>query len=104
MYQIEEPSYFIFLIAVPVIFVLYLLISLWKRRTQKQFASFKLMQKLSPERSSFKSVLKMIFFLVGLAFLIVSLTNPKMGTKLETIKRQGVDIVFGQCDIIRTSA
>ena len=76
------------------IFVLYLLVSFWKKRTQKKFASFNLMQKLSPERSAFKSILKMIFFLIGLAFLIVSLTNPKMGTKLETIKRQGVDIVF----------
>jgi Ca-activated chloride channel family protein len=94
MYQIEEPSYFIYLIAIPVIFVLYLLVSFWKKRTQKKFASFNLMQKLSPERSAFKSILKMIFFLIGLAFLIVSLTNPKMGTKLETIKRQGVDIVF----------
>jgi Ca-activated chloride channel family protein len=94
MYQIEEPSYFIYLIAIPVIFVLYLLVSFWKKRTQKKFTSFNLMQKLSPERSAFKSILKMIFFLIGLAFLIVSLTNPKMGTKLETIKRQGVDIVF----------
>ena len=31
---------------------------------------------------------------MALAFLIISLTNPKMGTKLETVKREGVDIVF----------
>jgi len=31
---------------------------------------------------------------LALAFLIISLTNPKMGTKLETVKREGVDIVF----------
>ncbi len=94
MYQIEEPSYFIYLIAIPVIFAVFLLVSFWKGRTQKQFANSVLMQKLSPDRSSFKSYLKMILFLVGMAFLIVSLTNPKMGTKLETVKRQGVDIVF----------
>ncbi len=94
MYQIEEPSYFIYLIAIPVIIAMFLLVFWWKKRTQKQFASDGLMQKLSPERSSFKSILKMIFFLIGLSFLIISLTNPKMGTKLETIKRQGVDIVF----------
>ena len=61
---------------------------------QKQFADEDLFEKLSPEKSSFKSILKMLTFLIGLAFLIVSLTNPKMGTKLETVKRQGVDIVF----------
>jgi Ca-activated chloride channel family protein len=94
MYQIEEPSYFIYLIVIPIIFAVFLLVSFWKGRTQKQFANAMLMQKLSPDRSSFKSYLKMILFLIGGAFLIVSLTNPKMGTKLETVKRQGVDIVF----------
>ncbi|MBV1888203.1 MAG: VWA domain-containing protein [Urechidicola sp.] len=94
MYQIEEPTYFIYLIAIPILFVIFLLMSLWKKRIQKKFANDALLKKLSPERSSFKSYLKMILFLIGLAFLIVSLTNPKMGTKLETVKRQGVDIVF----------
>jgi len=31
---------------------------------------------------------------LGLAFLILGLVNPKIGTKLETVKREGVDIVF----------
>ena len=31
---------------------------------------------------------------MGLAFLTLGLVNPKIGTKLETVKREGVDIVF----------
>jgi len=94
MYQIEEPTYFIYLIAIPILFVVFLLVSFWKKRTQKKFTDELLLEKLTPEKSVFKSWLKMIVFLLGLTFLIISLTNPKMGTKLETIKRQGVDIVF----------
>lgn len=94
MYEIEEPYYFMYLLIVPVLFGIFLMISLWKNKTQKKFAKSVLLKKLSPERSSFKSYLKMIVFLLGLSFLIISLTNPKMGTKLETVKRQGVDIVF----------
>ena len=94
MYQIEEPTYFIYLAIIPVIFVLFLLVLWWKKRTQKQFADSDLIQKLSPEKSTFKSFLKIIAICLALAFLIISLTNPKMGTKLETIKREGVDIVF----------
>ena len=94
MYQIEEPTYFIYLAIIPVVFVLFLLVFWWKKRTQKKFADSGLIQKLSPEQSNFKSFLKIIVVCIGLAFLIVSLTNPKMGTKLETVKRQGVDIVF----------
>jgi Ca-activated chloride channel family protein len=94
MYQIEEPTYFIYLLLIPALFVLFLLVFWWKKRTQKKFATDELLKKLSPEKSIFKPILKMIIFLIGLAFLIVSLTNPKMGTKIETVKRQGVDIVF----------
>jgi Ca-activated chloride channel family protein len=32
--------------------------------------------------------------ILGLSFLIISLVNPKMGTKLKTVKREGVDVVF----------
>ncbi|KUO67123.1 MAG: BatB protein [Lutibacter sp. BRH_c52] len=74
--------------------VLFLLVLWWKKRIQKRFADPKLIQKLSPEKSTFKSFLKLIVFCFTLFFLIISLANPKMGTKLETVKRQGVDIVF----------
>lgn len=94
MYEIEEPQYLMYLLVVPILFGLFLLISLWKNKTQKKFTSKALLQKLSPERSLFKSYLKVSVFLLGVSFLIVALANPKMGTQLETVKRQGVDIVF----------
>jgi len=94
MYQIEEPTYFYYLAIIPAIVVLFLLVLWWKKRIQKRFADPKLIQKLSPEKSTFKSFLKLIVFCFTLFFLIISLANPKMGTKLETVKRQGVDIVF----------
>ena len=94
MYQIEEPTYFIYLAIIPVIFVLFLLVFWWKKRTQKKFANNALIERLSPEKSTFKSFLKITAICLGFAFLTISLTNPKMGTKLETVTRQGVDIVF----------
>ena len=74
MYQIEEPTYFIYLAIIPVIFVLFLLVLWWKRRTQKQFADSDLIQKLSPQKSTFKSFLKITAICLGLGFLIISLT------------------------------
>ncbi len=94
MYQIEEPTYFLYLAIIPAIFVFFLLVLCWKKRKQKQFADSNLIQKLIPERSTFKSFLKITMICLGLTLLIISLANPKMGTKLETVKRQGVDIVF----------
>ena len=94
MYQLEEKNYFIYFIAIAVLLVAFLLVTLWKKRKQQTFADLKLLERLSPEVSPFKSTLKVIMVALGLSFLIISLVNPKMGTKLKTIKRQGVDVVF----------
>ena len=94
MYQIEEPKYFYLFISIAILVVMYLLVSIWKRKKQREFAELSLLKKLSPETSKFKSVLKITMVVIGLSFLIFALVNPKMGTQLKTIKRQGVDIVF----------
>ena len=94
MYQLEEPKYFYLFITIAVLVVMYLLVSIWKRQKQRKFANLDLLNKLSPEKSKFKPALKLIVVALSLSFLIISMVNPKMGTQLKTIKRQGVDIVF----------
>ncbi len=94
MYRLEEPTYFILFGILPILVVIYLLVFWWKKRTQKKFASVGLLNKIAPNTSTFKPFLKLVFLLIGLSFLIISLVNPKMGTKLKTVKREGVDIVF----------
>ena len=74
--------------------VVFFVTFIWKKRTQKKFADLNLLQKIAPNYSVFKAVLKLAVLCLGLAFLILSLVNPKMGTKLKTLKREGVDIVF----------
>ncbi|WP_299054443.1 VWA domain-containing protein [uncultured Polaribacter sp.] len=94
MYKIEAPTYFYLLIIIPIMIVIFLLVLWWKKSAQRKFADASLLEKLAPNTSTFKSTLKLIVLLLGMFFLIVSLVNPKMGTKLKTVKRQGVDIVF----------
>ena len=94
LYRLEEPIYFYLFAIIPVIIVIFLLVSLWKKRTQNKFASSGLLSKLAPNISVFKSILKLSFFLIGISFLILALVNPKIGTKLKTVKREGVDVVF----------
>ena len=53
-----------------------------------------LFNQLAPEKSRFKPALKLGVLLLALACIIIALVNPKMGTKMETVKRQGIDIVF----------
>ncbi|HLT51025.1 MAG TPA: VWA domain-containing protein [Arenibacter sp.] len=94
MIQLDEKTYLSLLAIIPVMIVLFVLLQIWKKRTQKKFADPALLKKLSPDRSKFKSTLKLVLLLLGIAGLTLALVNPKMGTKLETVKREGVDIVF----------
>ena len=94
MYQLEEKIWFWFLLVLPVMALLFVLLQIWKNRAQNKFADKKLLNKLSPDKSLFKSILKFFVWSLAIAFLIFGLVNPKIGTKLETVKRQGVDIVF----------
>ena len=94
MYRIEDPTYFMLFAIIPVLVVVFLLTLWWKKRTQKKFADHNLLAKIAPNSSTFKTTLKFVFLVIGISFLIVSLVNPKMGTKLKTLKREGVDVVF----------
>ncbi|MFD2822634.1 VWA domain-containing protein [Lacinutrix iliipiscaria] len=94
MYQLEEKIWFWVLTIIPAIILLFLMLQLWKHQTQKKFANTAILKKLSPNQSFFKSLLKLVVLCLVFACLAIALVNPKIGTKLETVKREGVDIVF----------
>ena len=93
MYLLDEPTYAYFFLMIPILFVLFLWIIKWKSNTQK-FISIKMIEYLSPNRSRLKIFFKFLLLILSLSFLIIGLINPKMGTELETVKREGVDLVF----------
>ena len=71
-----------------------MLLQFWKKSAQKKFADSQLLKRLSPNQSFFKSVLKLLVLCGAFGFLSLALVNPKIGTKMETVRSQGVDIVF----------
>ena len=94
MYQIDAYEYIYLLGILPILWLFYGLFLRWKRKTQASFAPPELLNLLSPNRSRFKPTLKVILLSFVILLLILGLMNPKIGTQLETVKREGVDIVF----------
>lgn len=92
--ELDERNYLYLLFILPILVVLFLINLYWKRKKQREFGDLELLKRLSPERSVFKPVLKLVVMLLALAALIIGLVNPKIGTKVETVKREGIDIVF----------
>ena len=95
MYQLEKPIFFYLLFAIVGLMVIFLLVFIWKKHTQKKFAHSKALRLLSPNRSFFKSWIKVIILSLAIASLALALVNPKIGTKIETISSYLIKI---QCE------
>jgi Ca-activated chloride channel family protein len=93
-HKLEEPILLYLLLLIPILIGLFLFQVYWKKKKQKEFGDLGLIKQLSPTKSRFKPVLKFATLLLALTGLIFALVNPKIGTKIETVKRQGIDIVF----------
>ena len=94
MYQLEETTYLYILILLPIILLVFLYNKYWQKITIKKYFDDATFNFLSPELSSTKSYIKTSLTLLIISILVFGLVNPKIGTELKTVKREGVDIVF----------
>jgi Ca-activated chloride channel family protein len=94
MYELDEKKYLYFLAIIPIIVLFFLLNLYWKTKKQREFGDIELVKKLSPDKSIFKPILKIVVLLFAFVCIVIGLVNPKIGTKLETVKREGIDVVF----------
>jgi Ca-activated chloride channel family protein len=68
--------------------------ALKRRKIERElYAGNELLSKLAPDLSPGKILLKAILLVLALVFVIFSAVDPQIGTKVEEVKRQGVDII-----------
>ncbi|MGZ9677098.1 VWA domain-containing protein [Flavobacterium sp. GNP001] len=92
--ELDEKKYLYLLVILPLVVLVFMANLYWKRKKQREFGDLEMVKKLSPDASIFKPVAKLVLLLVALLALVFALVNPKVGTKMETVKREGIDIVF----------
>jgi len=94
MYQLDEISFIYLGLVIPILFLVYLIFRRWQKKSISKYFDINTINFLSPEISKSKPLLKFIIISIALLMLVISLINPKIGTELKTVKREGVDIVF----------
>lgn len=94
MFRLAHPEYLYFLLAIPAMIMIFLY--LMRRRNSKlsQFGDIQLVNRLIPDYSKFRLILRFVFLQLAWLFLIIGMADPQTGSKLEKIKREGVDMVF----------
>ncbi len=72
-------------------FVLYIF---YRKKKQQAFATQTLFKRLAPFNASSKIYTKFSLYVLAYISLCVGLANPQIGTKFETVKREGVDVMI----------
>lgn len=80
------------LVLLPLLLGGYWLLARAKTRAFSRFGEPGVLSRLTESTSKAKRRLKFMLFIAALAFLIVGLTNPQIGTRLQEVKQEGVDI------------
>ena len=93
MFRFHDALYLQFLWLIPILIIFFVLVFKWKKRALKRFGNLALIEKLTASTSRGRQIFKVVLILVGIFFMILSLSRPQIGTKLEEVKREGVDII-----------
>ena len=94
MLYFANPVFLWLLLLVPVIPVVYAVMSALRRRRIKAFGDRDLVEALMPSRSVSKGWWKIILFDLALAFFLIGLSRPLVGAKLTERETKGAEIMI----------
>ena len=94
MLRYEHIEYLNLLFGIPLLIVAILIYNRWKKNALSLFGDRRLVQKLMYSFSSVRTKIKNIFTILIFFFLIIGIANPQIGTKMEEVKREGVDLII----------
>ena len=93
MFRFGEPIYLYLLLIVPFLVVFYLYTNYRRRKRLRQYGNPELMAHLMPNVSKYRPDVKFWLVTAALVMVIFMLARPQFGSKMETVKRQGVETV-----------
>lgn len=93
MFRFAHPEYLYLLLVLPVLFAIYLYFIYKKRMNLRKFGYPKLLKQLMPDVSHKRQYLKFWFLFAGITLCIFIISGPQFGTKLETVKKKGIEVV-----------
>ena len=94
MFRFAYPEYLFLLLIIPIMIVAHILYSRKKRQDLQTFGDPKLIEELMPNASTIRPHVKFSILQVALALIIIGLARPQFGMKEQTVKRQGIEVMF----------
>ena len=90
--RFENPQYLYWLLVIPVLVAIYVMMRYWNKKQFERFANIKLRSYLVPMFSTARANTKFVIFNLIIALLIIGAANLQSGSKMEKVKREGIDL------------
>lgn len=79
---------------IPLVVFFYVLAFRAKSRALQRFGNSELMKKLTANASPIRPILKAALIILALIFALFALARPQIGTRVEEVKREGIDLMI----------
>ena len=94
MIRFAHSEYLYVLAALPLLFILFLWMSKLRKQALERFGNPSLLAQLMSASGKYKRTVKFFIVFGALGLVMLGIANPQIGTKLEEVKREGVDIMI----------
>ena len=91
--RFAASEYFYWLMLLPLVLGGGVAALVHRQRVMARVADPDLLDRLAPERSMEREILKLVLIVLSMGLLIVALARPQFGTHSTLVKRRGVDVV-----------
>jgi Ca-activated chloride channel homolog len=94
LFRFANPDFLYLLLLLPAIILLYIINEFRKKKALKRLGDANLVSGLIPEMSQVRSAIKIILQLIAVTAGIIMLARPQFGSKIEDVKKQGVEVII----------
>jgi Ca-activated chloride channel family protein len=94
LFRFANPQYLYLLLILPVMLVIFLLNNLRRKRLIRKIGTPALVSKLIPEMSGNRPLIKFLIMMLAVSSAVIMLARPQYGSKLEEVKKQGVEVII----------
>jgi Ca-activated chloride channel family protein len=94
LFRFAHPDFLYLVLLLPVIALFFIINEIRKKNALKRLGDTNLVSGLVPEMSRLRPVVKFILEMIALLSGIIMLARPQFGSKIEDVKKQGVEVII----------
>ncbi len=94
LFRFANPEFLYLLLFIPVMILFFIINSIRRKRSLKRIGDPRLVEKLLPERSSVRPLVKFTLQIFAVSAAVIMLGRPQFGSKIEEVRKEGVEVII----------